>query len=219
MEQSDKKELLRSTYFPTLFLLIIWLIKLSEVVFDIKLSFLGVYPLRWEGFIGIVTSPVIHGDFKHLLANSSSFFVLGSCLFFFYRKIAYPVFILIYFLSGFWLWFIGRGSFHIGASGVIYGLTAFLFISGLIRRNPPLMAITLVVTFLYGSMIWGIFPEFFPEENISWEGHLTGLVAGFVIAIYYRKNGPQPKAYNWGDEDDLDEDDDNAYWNKPNIKT
>lgn len=213
MIDQEKKELIKSVYFPAFLLLIMWVVKLSELVFSIDFGFLGVYPLKWQGLIGIICSPLIHSDLNHLMANSVSFLILASCLFFFYRKIAYSSFFLLYILSGFWLWFIGRASYHIGASGLIYGLAGFLFLSGLIRRNPPLMAITLVITFLYGSMIWGIFPEFFPEKNISWEGHLTGLVAGAVLAIYYRKSGPQKLEYDWGDEEE-DEDDENAYWKK-----
>lgn len=216
MLNSEKKEILKSIYFPTLLLVIIWLVKFAELVFNIELSFLGVYPLKLEGLLGILFSPLIHSNFGHLIANSVSFFILCSCLFLFYKRIAFPTFFLIYFLSGFWLWFIGRASYHIGASGVIYGLASFLFISGLIRRNPPLMSITLVITFLYGSMIWGVFPEFFPEKNISWEGHLTGLVAGIVLAIYYRKSDPKRIEYHWDNEDEAD--DENAYWNQKKAK-
>jgi len=214
MASKEKKEILKSIYFPALLLMLMWLVKSTELIFEVKLSILGVYPLKLKGLIGILFSPLVHSDFGHLMANSVSFFILCSCLFYFYKRIAYPSFFLIYFLSGFWLWFIGRASYHIGASGIIYGLASFLFISGLIRRNPPLMAITLVITFLYGSMIWGVFPDFFQEKNISWEGHLTGLVAGIVLAVYYRKSGPKPKEYEWDNEDE--EEDENAYWN--NVK-
>jgi len=107
-----------------------------------------------------------------------------------------------------------------GASGIIYGLSSFLFFSGLIRKNTQLAALALVVAFLYGSMIWGLFPDFFPKENISWEGHLGGFVSGIILAFYYRKSGPQRKRYSWEFEEDEDDDDDseNAYW-KQSKKT
>lgn len=145
------------------------------------------------------------------MANTVSVFLLMSFLFYFYKDIATRTFLLIYLLSGIWLWFAGRDSYHIGASGIIYGMASFLFISGLIRKNPRLMALTLVITFIYGSMIWGIFPDFFPKKNISWEGHLMGLVAGVIVAVFYRKEGPKAPVYLWEDEEDDDEDE--AYWN------
>lgn len=207
----EKKKIIKSLFFPALFLAIIWIIKFSEFVFGIELVFLGVYPLKWEGLIGIITSPLIHGDWSHLMANTVSVFLLMSFLFYFYKDIATRTFLLIYLLSGIWLWFAGRDSYHIGASGIIYGMASFLFISGLIRKNPRLMALTLVITFIYGSMIWGIFPDFFPKKNISWEGHLMGLVAGVIVAVFYRKEGPKAPVYLWEDEEDDDEDE--AYWN------
>lgn len=212
--EQEKKKILNSLFFPALFLVIIWLIKFIEFAFGIDLVFLGVYPLKWEGLVGILCSPLIHADWSHLMANSASLFVLMGFLFYVYRELAVRSFFLIYLFSGIWLWFAGRDSYHIGASGLIYGLAAFLFVSGIIRKNPRLMAITLVVTFLYGSMIWGIFPEFFPKENISWEGHLMGMLAGSIVAVYFRKEGPQAPVYQWEDEDD--EDDENAYWKSVN---
>jgi membrane associated rhomboid family serine protease len=119
----------------------------------------------------------------------------------------------IWLLSGIWVWFGGRSSWHVGASGVIYGLSAFLFLSGIIREVKGLAALSLVVVFLYGSMIWGVFPDLFPEEEaISWEGHLGGFVAGMAMALYYRKQGPQRKKYSWELEDQNDEEDENPYW-------
>jgi membrane associated rhomboid family serine protease len=206
----EKQKFYHSLIFPFFFLLLIWLVKIVEVLFNLDFSHFGVYPLTTKGLIGIFTSPLIHGSFSHLFANSFPLFVLSVTLFYFYKKIAYRVFFLIYLITGIWVWFGAREAFHIGASGVVYGLAAFLFVSGLIRKNPRLLAITLIVTFLYGSMIWGIFPDFFPEKNISWESHLMGLVAGLILAFYYRKTGPQPKRYEW--EDDDDDDDENAYW-------
>jgi len=206
----EKQKFYHSLVFPFFFLLLIWLVKIVEVLFNLDFSHFGIYPLTSKGLIGIITSPLIHSSFSHLFANSFPLFVLSVALFYFYKKIAYRVFFLIYLMTGIWVWFGAREAFHIGASGVVYGLAAFLFVSGLIRKNPRLLAITLIVTFLYGSMIWGIFPDFFPEKNISWESHLMGLVAGLALAFYYRKTGPQPKRYEW--EDDDDDDDENAYW-------
>ena len=218
--KTDKRRLFSSLYLAATLVIILWIVKLIEVVFQVEFVEYGLYPLKTSGLIGIITAPFIHGDFEHLAANSASMFMLTWMLFYFYRQIAPKVFILVWILTGLWVWLMARPSFHIGASGVVYGLAAFLFVSGLIRRNPRLMVLTLVVAFLYGSMVWGVFPEFFPERNISWESHLMGFVAGMVLAIFFRKEGPKRKIYSWEwdeleEEEDEDEDDEHAYWNTP----
>lgn len=214
---SEKRKLIHSLVFPAIFIFVIWIVKFSEIVFNIDLKDLGVYPRSVSGLIGITTSPFIHADFSHLIANSLPLFFLSTFLFYFYREIAYKIFFLIFFVTGIWVWFGARESFHIGASGIVYGLASFLFFSGIIRKNTKLMGITLVIAFLYGSMIWGIFPEFFPEKNISWESHLSGLLCGLIFAYYYRNRGPKIKKYEWEDEDDDEEDDKNQYWKLPSV--
>ena len=119
---------------------------------------------------------------------------------------------MIYIFTGIWVWIVARDAYHIGASGLIYGLAAFLFVSGIIRKNPRLMAITLLIAFLYGGLIWGIMPDFYPEKNISFESHFWGLVVGAVLAFYYRKLGPQKKKYDW----EYEEEEENAFYESQN---
>jgi len=149
------------------------------------MSILGVKPLSVEGLHGIITSPFAHGSFKHIASNSTSFLLLAVLLFYFYRLIAYRVFLFNWLISGLLLWIGGRDSVHIGASGIVYGLAFFLFFSGILRKNKQLSSIALIVVFLYGSMFWGLLPQ---GGNISWEGHLFGAISGFALAWYYRKN-------------------------------
>lgn len=212
----EKKKILGSVAIPLMLLIVMWGVKLIEIGFGIQLAYLGVYPLHVNGLQGIALMSFVHGDFNHLLANSGPFLILGTALFYFYRDISLKVLIGIWFLSGIWVWFGGRDSWHIGASGIIYGLSSFLFFSGLIRKNTQLAALALVVSFLYGSMIWGIFPDFFPKENISWEGHLGGFVSGLIMTFYFRNSGPERKKYSWEieEEEEVDEDDDpdSTYW-------
>ena len=218
----ERKKLFGAITIPVILLFVMWVVMLVEVIFGISLTRMGTHPLHADGIQGIVLMPFIHGDFNHLIANSSSFIILAVALFYFYRDLSLRVLIGIWLLSGIWVWFGGRDSWHIGASGVIYGLSSFLFVSGMIRKNTQLAALAMVVAFLYGSMIWGIFPDFFPKENISWEGHLGGFVAGIILAFYYRKSGPQPKKYSWEleEEDDVDDTDEiDAYWNKSKNNT
>ena len=196
-----------------------WAVKITEWLFGLRLVFLGVHPLHADGIPGIFLYPFIHGSFKHLMANSIPFIVLATALFYFYREIALKVLIAIWILSGIWIWFGARDSYHIGASGLVYGLASFLFVSGIIRKHSGLAALSLIVVFLYGSLIWGIFPELFPKENISWEGHLGGLVSGVIFAFYFKKEGPQRKLYSWDYEDDDDDDDENPYWKQPNTSS
>lgn len=218
--REEERKLIRSLVFPGLFVFLLWVVWIVEQVGGYDWYFMGVYPRKWSGLIGVITSPLVHGSFSHILANSIPLLVLGGALFYFYRDIALKVFFLIYFITGIWVWFGAREAYHIGASGIVYGLSTFIFVSGIIRGHRGLMALALVVAFLYGSMIWGIFPEFFPEENISWESHLFGILAGTILALFYRKEGPQRKKYEWEleeeDEDENDKDDDGAYW-KTNI--
>lgn len=127
-------------------------------------------------------------------------------LFFFYKKIAKSAFIWIWLVSGIWLWIGGRNNetypvYHIGASTLIYGLATFLFFSGIFRKHLSLMVVSALVVFLYGSIMWGIFPL---KTEISWEGHLFGSLAGLLVAFNYRKEGPQRKIYEWENESDED---------------
>jgi membrane associated rhomboid family serine protease len=149
--------------------------------------------------IGILTFPFIHADWKHLANNSSAILVLGSMLYFFYRDIASKTLLWVYLLSGVWLWVGGRANIHIGASGVVYALFGFLFVSGLLRKHLKLMALSLLVVFMYGSLVWGVFPV---DKTISYEGHLFGLLAGIVVAIVYRKQGVQRPKYSWDHVDE-----------------
>ena len=153
---NDTKRLKYSLIFPVLFLVIIWVIKIFEIELNLDFSFLGIYPLKVNGLIGILTAPLVHADLNHLISNSVPFLILGVALFYFYPKVAYKVFILIYLMTNFWVWVSARSAYHIGASGIIYGLASFIFFSGLIRKNTRLAAISLLTIFVDGGLIWGV---------------------------------------------------------------
>jgi hypothetical protein len=147
-----------------------------------------------------------HGDFGHLANNIVSLFILTLSLFYFYAKIADKVLMFGWFFTGLLLWTIGRDSIHIGASGLIYALAFFLFWSGVIRKYAPLVAIALIVVFFYGNMVWHVFPwQAFPTE--SWEGHLSGAIVGTILAMLYRKQGPQRPVKVWDEVETEDEKD------------
>lgn len=180
--------------------LVFWLQPSSQFNF-LKL---GVLPREPKGLLGVVTSVFVHGDINHIASNTLPVLVLGMMLFYFYKRIAVPVVVWIWLISGLWLWVGGRNNvnypvYHIGASTLIYGLAGFLFFSGVFRRHLQLMVVSALVVFLYGGIVWGVFPV---QENISWEGHLFGIIAGVLVAFNFRKEGPQRKVYQWEEEED-----------------
>jgi membrane associated rhomboid family serine protease len=204
------RQIYSSIFYPLVFVVLLWVVFLFENILDKNFATWGVLPRTVEGLPGIVTSVLVHGDIGHIASNSIPLLVLGLMLFYFYKKIAKPVFFWIWIISGLWLWIGGRNNsqhptYHIGASTLVYGLAAFLFFSGVFRRHLRLMVVSALVVFLYGSIMWGIFPI---KTEISWEGHLFGTVAGVLVAFNYRKEGPQRKVYEWENEtEDLQKED------------
>ncbi len=179
-------------FYPSILLIAMWLTFWAEQVIGAHLVNYGLKPHVYSGLIGVVTMPLLHAprEIEHIINNSLPTFVLLAALIFFYREIALKVFILSWIGTGVLLWFIAQNQYavHIGMSGVIFSLFGFLFVSGFMRDVKHLQVLTLLVGFLYGSMIWGILPL---EKGISWEGHLSGLLIGIVLAIVFRKHGPQ----------------------------
>lgn len=184
MNKSEKKRLKFSLIPPVFFLLIMWVVKILEYSLDNNWFIYGIFPLKVKNLTGILFSPFLHGDFDHLISNSIPFLFLGTALFYFYREFAYKVFFFIYLLSGFWVWLAAREVYHIGASGMVYGLASFLFFSGLIHKNRALASLSLIIVFLYGSMIWGVLPIF---EGMSWESHLFGAVTGLILSLGFAR--------------------------------
>ena len=193
-----RKKLLLSLIIPGIFVFLMWLVKIIEVLFEVDFSGFGIYPLSVRGLPGIIFSPFIHSDFKHLFNNSLPLLLLSVALFYFYSEVALKVLFWTYILTGILVWLGGRSAWHIGASGIIYGLASFLFFSGIIRKYFRLIALSLLVVFLYGEMVWGLFPGIY--KNVSWESHMLGFVSGIVLAIWYRKEGPQMPVYEWLEE-------------------
>jgi membrane associated rhomboid family serine protease len=193
----EKKLFRKSVIPPLLFVIVLWIIRLAENYFNTHLFFLGIRPMTAEGLIGIFTAPFIHADYDHLLSNTLPLLVVGTGLIYFYKEISWRVIAMVWLFTGFWVWLAARPDTHIGASGLIYGFVCFLFFSGIIRRNKNLLAISMLVTFLYGSMVWGLLPV---SQSISWESHLFGSIAGIFAAVYFRKEGPQRTVRVWPEE-------------------
>lgn len=189
---------------PLFLLFVMYVIKILEIGMDWDFTKLGVYPLEKKGVFGIFAHPFVHSGFRHLFANTLPFFFLSWCLFYFYRDISAYIFLCIWILCGVFTFIIGKPGWHIGASGVIYGLAFFLFFSGLLRKHIPLVALSLLITFLYGGLVWNMLP-FFASERTSWEGHLSGAAAGVICAYLFRRFGPQKPQHSDEEDDEEDE--------------
>ncbi len=198
----EKRIFFHSLLFPAIFVLVFWIVKILETTFGFNLVELGIFPLRLDGLQGLLFSPFIHADFKHLLSNSLPFFILGFMLIYFYRRISYRIFFQLYFLSGLCTWLVGREAWHIGASGVVYAMAAFHFVSGIIRNDVRLLTLSVTVVFLYGGLVWGLLPI---RPEISWEGHLSGAISGVALAFYYRKYIVRRHKFDWETEEEDDE--------------
>jgi membrane associated rhomboid family serine protease len=186
------------------FILLMWTFYWAQHLFEFNFYSLGILPRSLSGLIGIVTMPLIHSqrEAEHIINNSIPAFLLISALFFYYRNIAWKVLLIGWVFTGFgvWIYAANTGSYHIGMSGVIYFLAGFLFTSGVLRKYLPLQALSLFIVFLYGSMIWGIFPM---EEKISWEGHFVGLAVGTIMAFIFRDSGPQRPKFQYEIEKEM----------------
>lgn len=181
---------------PAIILIIMWFIFFLENSFNVDLSSHGILPRTFSGLQGILFSPFLHGDLNHIANNSIPLFILTTALIYFYRDISLKVLCYGVLVSGIMTWVIGRDSFHIGASSLIYVLVSFIFFKGMMTQYYRLMALSLTVVMIYGGLIWYVFPEV--DKQISWEGHLAGLITGFAFAIFY-KTPDYKKAiqYNW----------------------
>ena len=182
---------------PIFAVLAIWTVFYLEIKFQTNWNEFGIYPKTALGLRGVLLSPFIHGSVEHLYNNTIPLAVLSASLFYFYRKIAWKVLIIGAIGAGLFTWGIGRSSYHIGASGIIYLLASFIFFKGIFTKHYRLVALSLMVVFIYGSMLWYIFPI---EEGISWEGHLGGFVLGLVLAYTLKAPTPPVKKYRWEEE-------------------
>jgi len=190
--------------YPILFVLLIWLVFAIEIRFGFRFNKYGIYPKTLKGLQGVIFSPFIHSGISHLYSNTIPLFVLSSALFYFYRPIAFKVVGYGILLSGIITWLIGRPSYHIGASGLIYVLFSFNFFKGIFAKHFRLIALSMLVIFLYGSMFMYAFPI---DEQISWEGHTAGLITGLFFALIFRKQIAKPKKYVWEEESFNEEED------------
>lgn len=193
----EKEHIRKSLLIPVIFVLIIWIIKIIETTAGISFVVYGVYPGSVSGLIGILTFPLIHGSWEHLFSNTLPALLLSTGVLYFYKSSAVKVLLMAYFMPGIGIWLFGRESYHVGASAVIYALAAYLFFSGIIRRDKRATTLALIVTFLYGGLVWGVLPL---KEGISWEGHLFGALTGIAAAIIFKKKDPYKK-YDWENEE------------------
>jgi membrane associated rhomboid family serine protease len=168
---------------PTLLLGSIWVVFLIDGIFNYNLNAHGIFPRTFLGLQGVLFSPFLHGDLSHILNNSLPIFILTFALIYFYREVSLKVLVYGILISGGITWLIGRQSYHIGASGLIYVLVSFIFFKGFITKYYRLMALSFAVVVLYGGMVWYVFPDV--DTTISWEGHLAGLLTGFVFALKF----------------------------------
>lgn len=207
---SDAQRFRRSLQLSCAFAGCLWLVKIVEVTLGFDFGHFGIYPRSISNLDGILLAPLIHGSWSHLASNTAPVVVLGTALIYGYPRSAKITLPLIYIGSGLGVWLFAREIFHIGASGLSFGMMFFVFIIGAMRWDRRAIALAMIVFFLYGGMIWGIFPR---DPGISFEYHFFGAVLGVSLAIAFKNTDPRPpaKRYSWEDED-IDNSDDEPDW-------
>jgi membrane associated rhomboid family serine protease len=201
--REDSRHLKRSFTAVASFTAVLWLIKIVEMMVGANFASYGVYPGQPGGLTGIIWSPLIHTSFSHLLANTAPLLLLGTALLYGYPRSAKIVIPAVYFGSGLGVWLFARDAFHVGASGLTFGFMFFVFTVGVLRWDKRATALSLVVFFLYGGMIWGIFPS---QPDISFESHFFGAMIGIALAVLLRNRDPYPpeKQYSWEQDEVTD---------------
>ena len=212
----DFVKLKRAFFIVFLFTVFLWGIELIKFFFNLELFILSVHPQQLFGLVGVFTAPLIHASFEHLISNTPAIIILGTALLFGYPRSSWIVLIMVWIVAELGVWFTARPVYHFGASGLTYGVMAFIFLIGILRRDRLAIALSLLVFFLYGTMIWGIFPH---QSGVSFETHLWGAGLGILSAILLRNRDPFPtiKRYSWEYEDDdewLSQNNDNEIWKK-----
>jgi len=203
----DKTKLLDAILWSSIFILLFVISFYGSRYLNVSLSNLGVEPRTWKGLFHMPSMLFVHATPEHLWNNVLAFFILTTIIFFFYYEIAIPVFLIMWVFSPIILFVIGRDSVHVGASVLIYAEFAFLFFSGIFRRNLNTKRISMAVGFVYGYTVWYMFPI---EQQVSWEGHISGFLCGIMLAWYFRKQGPPEPVYRHEVEPELS--DENPFW-------
>ncbi|MFY0643549.1 MAG: rhomboid family intramembrane serine protease [Bacteroidia bacterium] len=206
-------KLIDAMVWPLLLTVLIWIMFFLNHGYHLEWNFYGLRPMEFKGLIGIVSMPFLHGNFDHLFSNTIPLLLSMSFIFLYFKEVKWNILAVIYLGSGFLLWFIAHPkSNHIGASGLVYGYIAFMVTHAFLTKNKHTIAAAMILIFLYGSLVYGIFPEYgkLIGKNISWEGHLSGLIIGIVTALLYRKKGPQRIVYFPDEDEEEDHDDDDS---------
>jgi membrane associated rhomboid family serine protease len=168
--------------FPSLLVLMIWIVELVEQFGGYRFTRYGIFPRDPETLLGIITAPFIHSDWGHLISNSFPLFVLSMIMVAFYKRLIIPVYFGLILMVGISVWLFARESYHIGISGIVYGLIGFIFWSGLFRDNTKSIILSLIILIAYSGYFHGLTPE----EGVSWESHLFGALAGAFFAFFYK---------------------------------
>jgi len=192
----DRRRWQAALLLSAVFALSLWMVKLLEELAGISLVHLGINPREWSGLIGVLFAPFIHGSWAHLIANTAPILVLGTALLYGYPRAARVVVPVLFLAVGIGVWLFGRASYHVGVSGLTFGVMFFVFTVGVLRRDQRAMALAMIVFFMYGGMVWGVLPG---DRQISFESHLAGALAGVVLALLLRDIDPPPpeKRYSW----------------------
>jgi membrane associated rhomboid family serine protease len=183
---------------------LIWAIELLNWALDLGPDDFGVRPRQWAGLLGILFAPLVHAGFAHLIANSLPLLVLGTTMLYLYPNASLRVLPAVYLGPGIAVWLFARGGIHLGASGLVYGLVSYIFVAGLIRRDRRAIAASLLVSFMYGTAVWGVLPI---ERGVSWETHLAAALIGSALGLALRHLDVPPRhRYSWEDEEGNDRD-------------
>jgi len=204
-KEFEKQHFFNSILKSVIFVAILWVVFLLNDMFGLNWNDYGLKPRNITGLLGVIPMPFLHGDYSHLFSNSIPLFVLLFSLFYFFPKKAMLILMMTWFMVGILTWVIGTEGTHIGASGIVYALAFFLVTISILKQETKLMAYSLIIIFLYGSIVWGFFPQLFPDKHISWEGHLAGAITGVILAFFYRNEGPVKKIYFEDEEDEIEE--------------
>lgn len=185
MASFKESSIYQSLRFPALIIGAMWVLQVVQMATGLSLARFGIYPRHVEGLWGIITSPFIHAsrDFMHITSNSVPLFVSMTMILFFFRRVAYKSMLFIWLLTGFLVWIFAGSAFHIGASGVVYGLVSFIFWNGVFRRNLKSIVLSLIIVLLYSGMFLGVLPN---QPGISWESHLIGGLVGILASFIFR---------------------------------